>query len=117
MDVNNAFLNGELTEEIYMNPLEGYTIPTGKTLRLTKSIYGLKQASCQWYAKLSEALLQWDFTLASSDHSLFVQQGKAGFLALIVYVNDIVIVSNNLQQLTAVKTYLHDLFKIKILKS
>lgn len=67
------------------------------TLGLTKSLYGLKQASQQWYAKLSEALLNWGFNLANLDHSLLVKQSDTSFLALLVYVDDIVVVSNNLQ--------------------
>lgn len=124
MDVNNAFLHGDLTEEIYMNPLEeiymnpleGYSILAGKTLRLTKSLCGLKQANCQWYAKLSKALLQWGFILASSDHSLFVQNSDSSFLALLVYVDNIVLVSNKMDQVVAVKKHLHELFRIKYLR-
>lgn len=96
-----------------MNPPKGYHIPKSKSLILSKSLYGLKQANRQWYAKLSEALLNWGFSLATFDHSLFVKKDKIGFIALLTYVDDIVVISNNMQQVTSIKDYLHNLYKIK----
>lgn len=74
MDINNAFLHGDLVEEIYMKALEGYAIPPGKVLKLNRSLYGIKQTSRQWYRKLLDALLAWGFTLAPSDYSMFVKR-------------------------------------------
>ena len=63
MDVKTAFLNGELNEEIYMCQPEGF-IETGneqKVCRLRKSIYGLKQASRQWYLKFDSVITSFGF--------------------------------------------------------
>lgn len=112
MDVNNAFLHGDLTEEINMKPHKGYNILEEKFFRLKKSLYGLKHASRQLYEKLSTSLIDWGFQLPSN-HLLFMKKECDHFLALLVYVDDIVVVSNNVQQVQAIKEYLYDLFKIK----
>lgn len=57
--------------------------------------------------------MKWAFTLAAPNHSLFIKKDDADFLALIVYVDDIVIANNNLKKATDVKFYLYDRFKIK----
>ncbi|MFV0960718.1 reverse transcriptase domain-containing protein, partial [Klebsiella pneumoniae] len=74
LDVKNAFLQGDLDEDIYMSlplghPLEGY----GKVCHLKKVIYGLKQSPRAWYFKLSHALEQIGFKKCYTDYSLFVK--------------------------------------------
>ncbi|KAG5245555.1 Retrovirus-related polyprotein from transposon [Salix suchowensis] len=80
MDVHNAFLHGDLTEEIYMSVPQGLQRQRENNLvcRLHKSLYGLKQASRQWFAKFSEAMLSAGFVQSRADYSLFtIKQGAA----------------------------------------
>ena len=76
MDVKTAFLNGNLEEEIYMDQPEGWTMK-GKedhVCLLKKAIYGLKQASCQWNAKIHQSLLDLGFTQTFLDARVYVYQ-------------------------------------------
>ncbi|KAG7544005.1 Zinc finger CCHC-type [Arabidopsis thaliana x Arabidopsis arenosa] len=78
MDVTNAFLHSDLEEEIYMSLPEGYTpasgsLPPNPVCRLHKSLYGLKQASRQWYKCLSKTLLDDGFLQSYVDNTLFVK--------------------------------------------
>ncbi|GMJ09050.1 cysteine-rich RLK (RECEPTOR-like protein kinase) 8 [Hibiscus trionum] len=116
LDVNNAFLNGFLDEEVYMRLPLGYTPPDqGQNLvcKLNNSIYGLKKASRQWFTAFSSVVLQIGFTQSPFDHSRFVKGSGDNMVALLVYVDDIVLAGKCLDNLAAVKTFLQQHFKLK----
>ena len=86
MDVKTAFLHGEVQENIYLQPPDGFPEDNGKVLRLNKALYGLKQAPRQWYLRLRASLLKSGWTPSSFDPSVFIHP-KGLFLT--VYVDDI----------------------------
>ena len=68
------FLRRELHEDVYMTlPLGFPALGPNKVCKLTKSLYGLKQASRQWFENLSQVLLACGYTQAFADHSLFIK--------------------------------------------
>ncbi|CAM8987645.1 unnamed protein product [Rhodiola kirilowii] len=98
LDVDNAFLHGTLEEEVYMKLPPGFykkDKAAGKVCKLVKSIYGLKQASRQWFAKFSNSLVEFGFTSSMNDYSLFTLKRGHIFLILLVYVDDVIITGNS----------------------
>jgi hypothetical protein len=114
LEVNNAFLLGDLNEIIFMKPPFGKrTSAPNQVCRLKKSLYGLKQASRQWYEKLSQFLLYHGFVQAHSDHSLFVKFHQLSFIGLLIYVDDILLFGTSLPDFTFINDRLHSTFGIK----
>ena len=56
MDVKNAFLNGNLSEEVYMQPPPGLSVESNKVYHLRRALYGLKQVPRAWFAKFSSTI-------------------------------------------------------------
>ncbi|KAJ0880614.1 putative RNA-directed DNA polymerase [Helianthus annuus] len=104
LDMNNAFLYGDLNEEVYMNLPEGYgSSDPSKVCRLKKSFYGLKQAPRMWNEKLVNALLEFGFIQSKCDTSLFIKNVNGVFVVLLVYVDDIVLTGNSLCEINNIK--------------
>ncbi|GJR13503.1 ribonuclease H-like domain-containing protein [Tanacetum coccineum] len=83
--------------------------------KLKKSLYGLKQAPRQWNAKLTQTLVECGFKQSNSDYSLFSKSEKGNFLALLVYVDDIIVTKNNVDEIEKFKEFLRTKFQIKYL--
>ncbi|CAJ2662780.1 unnamed protein product [Trifolium pratense] len=114
LDVNNAFLHGDLHEDVYMIVPPGvHTSKPNQVCKLIKSLYGLKQASRQWYEKLTSLLKSHGYKQAYSDHSLFVKHTAASITILLVYVDDVILAGNSLSKFQHIKDALHQAFQIK----
>ncbi|KAL0294844.1 UNVERIFIED_CONTAM: Retrovirus-related Pol polyprotein from transposon RE1 [Sesamum radiatum] len=108
---NNAFLHGFLDEDIYMQASAGYSVPMGQVCKLKRLFYG--QASRQWNLELTSKLLAFDFRQSAHDHCSFIEHTEAGMLALLVYVDDVLITCASESKITKVKDFLHSAFTIK----
>ncbi|PKI50880.1 hypothetical protein CRG98_028708 [Punica granatum] len=114
LDVNNAFLHGDLEEEVYMKLPSGLTSAgSNKVCRLQKSLYGLRQASHNWFAKLSIALKSYGFTQSSANYSLFTFNKAGIILIILVYVDDLILTGNDPAHYAKFKEYLDKCFSIK----
>lgn len=89
-DVETAFLNGELKEELYMKMPKGME-QDNKVLRLRKSIYGLKQAAKAWNDKLNETLMEIGFIQSKSDDCLYILKQGLNRCYLVCHVDDMII--------------------------
>jgi histone deacetylase 1/2 len=114
IDVNNAFLNGVLQEEVYMRQPTGFEA-TDKSLvcKLHKSLYGLKQAPRAWYDRLTHALLDLGFHKSKCDPSLLVKCHNGQCTYVLVYVDDILITGSSPQLIQEVITKLNIQFALK----
>ncbi|CAL1376062.1 unnamed protein product [Linum trigynum] len=114
LNVNNAFLHGDLVEEVYMKVPPGFARPGDtRVCRLRKSIYGLRQASHNWYQKFTHALQELQFVPSRDDHSLIVYRQGANYVASLTYADDVILAGNDLPFIRHVKDFLHSWFTIK----
>ena len=115
MDVKTAFLNGEIEEEVYMTQPEGFISEKGNHLvfKLKKSIYGLKQASRQWYMKFHNIITSFGFEENIVDQCIYIKVSGSKFTFLVLYVDDILLASNNLGLIRETKRFLSQNFDMK----
>uniref|UniRef100_A0A2N9GQF3 Integrase catalytic domain-containing protein n=1 Tax=Fagus sylvatica TaxID=28930 RepID=A0A2N9GQF3_FAGSY len=115
MDVKTAFLNGDLEEEVYMKQLEGFSSSDGEQLvcKLKKSIYGLKQASRQWYLKFHNVISSFGFVENIMDQCIYQKVSGSKICFLVLYVDDILLATNDKGLLHEVKQFLSKNFDMK----
>ncbi|KAK2452140.1 putative mitochondrial protein [Trifolium repens] len=97
MDVKSAFLNGVISEEVYVKQPPGFEDLKNPNYvyKLKKSLYGLKQAPRAWYERLSNFLLENGFQKGQIDNTLFRKTSKKDILIIQIYVDDIIFGSTN----------------------
>ena len=113
LDVLTAFLNGILTDEVYMYQPPGFIQRGTEHLvcKLHKSLYGLRQSPRAWYARLHATLLAWQLIQSQSDPNLYFAHIKNHTIALLVYVDDILITGSNPRLITQLKEHLQCTFQ------
>ncbi|GJT70449.1 retrotransposon protein, putative, ty1-copia subclass [Tanacetum coccineum] len=115
MDVKTAFLNGHLSKEVYMEQPEGFVNQKypNRVCKLKRSIYGLKQASRQWNKRFDDEIKKFGFTQNLDEPCVYLKASGSNVTFLILYVDDILIIGNNIPMLQDVKSYLGRCFAMK----
>ncbi|GMI69275.1 hypothetical protein HRI_000596800 [Hibiscus trionum] len=118
IDVDNAFLNGDISEEVYMQQPPGFEQKNdnGQQLvcKLQKSLYGLKQAPRAWFDKFKGLLIsQLKFTSSLADSSLYFRESKGSIVYIMVYVDDIVVTGNSSEEIDSVVQQINSAFSLK----
>jgi hypothetical protein len=120
LDVKNAFLHGDLQEQVYMElpprcimQIKGST----KVCRLKKSLYRLTQSPRAWFGRFTNFMKSIGYKQSNSDHTLFLKTKKREVTALIVYVDNMIVTENNPEEQKALQNRLAQEFEMKSLGS
>ena len=107
MDVTTAFLNGDLEENVYMAQPKGFVVEGKECIGccLKKSIYGLKQASRQWYLKFDGTIRNFGFQENVEDNCVYAKFKNGKFIFLVLYVDDILLASSDVSLLYETKKF------------
>ena len=108
LDVSNAFLYGDLDEQVFMEQPPGYVAQgeSSEVCLLKKAIYGVKQSPRAWFHKFSHLLFAYGFVSTVSDPTVMRKRTPHGCVILAVYVDDIIITGSDDAEVTATKAYL-----------
>jgi hypothetical protein len=97
LDVKNVFLNGEMHEEVYMQPLFRYSIPVGMVCRVRHSLYSLKLAPSAWFQCFASMITMDGFSACAHDPAPFVHTSSHS-QTLLLYVDDMIIAGDDPEQ-------------------
>ena len=115
LDVKNAFLHGDLQEEVYMEIPPGFATSQteGKVLRLKKSLYGLKQSPRAWFDRFRRAMCGMGYKQCNGDHTVFYRHNRGLKTILVVYVDDMIITGDDCLEISRLKQNLSKEFEVK----
>ena len=105
-DISTAFLNGVIDGQIFVEW-------DGKTYELRKALYGLKQSPRLWYERLSKELQKFGFAKLNSTECVFRRGEGTEMVVLMVYVDDLLVLSPSIAEVRKVKTELRSQFKVQ----
>jgi Reverse transcriptase (RNA-dependent DNA polymerase) len=94
IDIETAFLHGELNESIYMMAPKGTNLKNHECVHLDKALYGLVQAARQFYIKFANVLKQLNFTISYADPCLFYRNDRHGKIIMVVHIDDCYVVGD-----------------------
>jgi hypothetical protein len=105
LDVKNAFLHGDLQEEVYMEISPGFSTPrtSKKVCRLRKSLYDLKQSPWAWFDRFRRVVCRMRYKQFNEDHTVFYRHSNSQITILAVYVDDIIITGDDEVEISRLK--------------
>jgi hypothetical protein len=112
MDVKSAYLNGSLSNELFMSPPPGFNVPDGMVLRLIKAVYGTKQGGRVWYEEISGTLRDMGYTRTDADHAVFTRGAGSALSIIALYVDDITMVATTLASINRDKEALNRAYEM-----
>ena len=113
MYVKNVFLNGNLSEEVYMQSPPGLSIEPNKVCHLQRTLYCLKQAPRAWFTKFSSTISCLSYIANHYDSVLFLRRTDKGTILLLLYVDDMIITDDDLSSIQELKDFLSRQFEMK----
>ncbi|GKE18939.1 putative RNA-directed DNA polymerase [Tanacetum coccineum] len=115
MDVKIAFLNGKLTEDVFMAQPKGFENAkySKRVCKLQKAVYGLKHASRSWNLFFHEKVTQFGFSRSKDESCIYVKVSGSVVVFLVLYVADIILIGNDIPTLQSVKDWLAKYFAMK----
>jgi len=116
MNVKSTFLNGELENEIFMRISLGVEAKEGQVWLLYKVLYGLKQASREWYLELKGQLEELGFKRSDTDHGVFTKIIDRKLFVIVIYVDNFLLFLSNISHIRTVKEDLKRYFEMKDLE-
>ncbi|GJV02546.1 ribonuclease H-like domain, reverse transcriptase, RNA-dependent DNA polymerase [Tanacetum coccineum] len=114
LDVKSAFLHGDLKEEVYVTQPEGFVQQgnSGKDYKLTKALYGLRQAPRAWNVKLDQTLKSLDFKKCNLEQAVYTKRSKNSTLIVGVYVDDLIITGTPKKEIEVFKSQMEEKFEM-----
>jgi Reverse transcriptase (RNA-dependent DNA polymerase) len=115
LDVKNAFLHGDLLEEVYIEIPPGFSTNQiiSKVCRLRKSLYGLKQSPRDWFDRFRKTMVDMVYQQINADHTVFYRQHGGHTIILAVYVDDMFVTGNDEKEIAQLNVRLDKEFEVK----
>lgn len=114
LDIKTAFLNGNLDEDVYIQQPPGYDNHNPHlACKLNKALYGLKQASRAWHRTLKTKIESMGFNESTADPGLFIKPSSSSPAYLLIYVDDILVITGSTSALSSIKTQIATAFDIR----
>lgn len=114
-DFETAFLNGTMTEDVYMKIPDGFrgTVPPNKVLKLAKSMYGTRQAPREWQLAVTRLMTSRGYTAAVADPCMYHKRVGGSWIIALMYVDDGIALSNDPSLVDSELLAIHAVYKLK----